>query len=197
MYVVRRESASVAEDFRHAGKLRGSDDGEAHILPAARDLVRSGLGYVDGERTALFLEGFMKTHRLPEKELALFAAAIRLELLRYLLDSLHAKEGAERAAENVLRPVRLAATDLYRVVESVNPTEKILRNDPSGAYQRMDVQSRAVYRRELSRLAARYGLEEAQAAERVLELSRRAGGNEDYKRHVAIIYLRSRSEKGK
>jgi cyclic beta-1,2-glucan synthetase len=188
MYIVRREAAGIAEDFRHAGSLSAAADGRAAVLSAAMDLVRSGLGYVDGERTALFLEGFMKVRRLPEKELMLFAASIRLELLRYLLEKLSTKDEAEKNAENVFKTMfRLAATDLYKVCESVNPTEKILRRDPSDDYRRMNVQSRALYRREISRLAAKNKIEEAAAAEKALALSSSAGG---YKRHVGYYIFR-------
>jgi cyclic beta-1,2-glucan synthetase len=182
MYIVRREAAAAAEDFKHAGRLSGGGDSGAAVLSAARDLVRSGLGYVDGERTAIFLEGFQQSLRLSEKELMLIAPSIRLELLFYLYESITGGSEAEQAAESVFKTLfRLASTDLYRVIESVNLTERILRRDPSGDYQRMDIESRAAYRRELLRLAEAYGMEEAEAAQHCIELAQRSEG---YKRHV-------------
>ncbi len=196
MYMVRRESASVAEDFKRAGRLGADSEGCAAVLIAARGLVRAGSGFVDGERTALYLSGFMECRRLPERELTLFAASLRLELLRYLYENISSSgdnnaddasgsaqsSEAEQIAENVFKTLfRLAATDLYKVLESVNPTEKILRLDPSGHYCKMDVQSRAIYRRELAKLASGRGIEESDAAKTALEL---ASAGEGYKRHV-------------
>ncbi len=188
MYIVRREAAAVFEDFRHAGRLGGGGERGAAVLSAARDLVRSGLGYVDGERAAVFLEGFQQKLRLSEKELMLIAPAIRLELLSYLYESISSNSEAEQSAESVFKTLfRLAATDLYRVIESVNLTERILRKDPSCDYQSMDIESRAAYRRALSRLAEAYGIEEAQAAERCVSL---AAKSEGYRRHVGYYIYR-------
>ena len=59
-------------------------------------------------------------------------------------------------------------------LESLVPFDKILREDPAGAYSAMDVESRNVYRETVSRIAQRSDRTELEIAQEALTLARQA-----------------------
>jgi cyclic beta-1,2-glucan synthetase len=60
------------------------------------------------------------------------------------------------------------------VLEQLVPFDGILREDPAGAYARMDVESRNVYRERVSRIAQRSDRSELDVAKKALALARQA-----------------------
>lgn len=65
-------------------------------------------------------------------------------------------------------------TDWQQVFEEANRTEKILREDPSGVYSRMDAESRDLYRTAVLQLAEHSALRETEIAEAAVGLARQA-----------------------
>ncbi len=65
----------------------------------------------------------------------------------------------------------LGATDWREFVETLSVTEKKLREDPSGAYSRMDFATRDHYRHQVEHLARRSGLGECDVARKAIQLA--------------------------
>jgi cyclic beta-1,2-glucan synthetase len=65
----------------------------------------------------------------------------------------------------------VAATDWKELFERINAIEHILRQDPCGAYARMDFESRDVYRKTIAHLARRSKATEPQIALKALEFA--------------------------
>jgi cyclic beta-1,2-glucan synthetase len=75
-------------------------------------------------------------------------------------------------ASNIFTSLRFLSTaDLRDLLHSQSAVEQILSRDPSGIYPSMDEESRAQYRRIISRLAQRRKMSEASAAKQAIYLS--------------------------
>lgn len=75
-------------------------------------------------------------------------------------------------AGNIFTSLRfLSAADLREMLHSQSNVERILSRDPSGIYPSMDEESRAQYRRIVSRLAQRGRMSETSVAEQAIRLS--------------------------
>lgn len=81
----------------------------------------------------------------------------------------------------------LSSADFSELLQSASAVENLLKQDPADVYSDMDEASRAFYRHELSRLAERRHISEADAAETVLLLARK--GADARRRHVGYYIL--------
>ncbi len=185
-YLAERAGKTAAAELRALGRLPrclGTD--RALISEAASALVRSGRGEVTGERVRLFLEEFQKVRVLTERELSAFVPALTAELCAFLEAVLPEKEAGDDAGrallfKNIFTSLRaLSVIDVSDILEAVNRVEAALRQDPAGVYPLMDEETRRSYRARLALEARRAGMEEFDAAKKVLEL---ASQGED--RHV-------------
>ena len=182
-YLAQREGLGAARELKAAGRLRGVGKRRALIMELAEALVRSGGGAVTKERIEVFLMGFQKSRVLTRAELACLISAIKAALVLLLAElaaHLLSEDSGEALAEAVgavFTSLRVLATvDLSCVIERVDLTEGILRRDPSGVYTKMDERTRDSYRREVSRLAKRFGAAEHKIAQRVLKLAENSEG---------------------
>ena len=185
-YLAERAGKAAAAELRALGKLpRCLGGGQALVFEAASALVRSGRGEVTGERMRLFLDEFQKVRVLTERELSAFVPALTAELCAFLeaiLPEGEVRDDAERALlfKNIFTSLRaLSVIDAGDILEAVNRVEAALRQDPAGIYPLMDEDTRRSYRSRLALEARRAGMEEYDAAKKVLEL---ASQGED--RHV-------------
>ncbi len=81
----------------------------------------------------------------------------------------------------------LSSAELSSELCRLSRIEKLLMKDPSGIYGKMADESKAMYRTAVVKLAKRYGLSEEEAADRCVELSKRA--TDERKRHVGYYIL--------
>jgi cyclic beta-1,2-glucan synthetase len=66
---------------------------------------------------------------------------------------------------------KIANADWKEVFERINAIERVLRNDPAGAYSQMDFTSRDTYRRIIAHLAKRSKFNEQQVTRKVVEIA--------------------------
>lgn len=196
-YLAQREGKYAAADIRAAGPLRRTEDGPL-TAEACGALVRSGGGSVTEERMAAFLEGFQTVCPLSRAELSVFAPFVKAALVTQLA-ALYAGEDEQsgetaKAAGAVFTSLRLLATlDLSALLERVDLTEGLLRQDPAGVYPRMDERTRDHYRRAVTRLARRAGTNEQRLARCLLDMAARS--EEGPRRHVGYwIFTRPMGE---
>ena len=105
-----------------------------------------------------------------------------------------ARQDAQEQARLAGSLTRIAAAfqaleqlDWARAVESADPLHRLLEDDPSGLYPRMDSDSRMQYRRRIAWLAQRFDAEETAVAQAVLDLADDAA--EDRLEHHVGWYL--------
>jgi len=107
----------------------------------------------------------------------------------------------------------ISSFDWSEIFETVSSLENILRQDPDGTYQRMDINSRNYYKRQIGMLAKGYRVSELHIAKEAIELAGKAslekrtedGANDHSKRcHVGyylvgkgleLLEIRRKSEK--
>ncbi|WP_206810496.1 GH36-type glycosyl hydrolase domain-containing protein [Paradesulfitobacterium ferrireducens] len=68
----------------------------------------------------------------------------------------------------------LAEENWPRFFEEVSPVQKVLEQDPSGVYSKMDFASRDVYRHEIEKLARRFKISELKIAREIIERAQSA-----------------------
>jgi cyclic beta-1,2-glucan synthetase len=68
----------------------------------------------------------------------------------------------------------IADLDWKEVFETINQTDRILRDDPAEAYSRMDFESRQAYRQSVAELASRSRWSEQEIAQKAVALARKA-----------------------
>ncbi len=108
----------------------------------------------------------------------------------------HQREATEQVAiGNVITSMRLLSSiDWTLFFERVSLVEQILRQDPAGAYARMDFATRDRYRHSVEQLAKGAGQPEPSVARRAVDLAseaQRTGPQTDRRHHVGY-YLISR-----
>ncbi|HEX7369100.1 MAG TPA: glucoamylase family protein [Rhodanobacteraceae bacterium] len=86
---------------------------------------------------------------------------------------------------------KISETNWSELLERVSTVDRILGEDPAGAYTNMDFATRGRYRHAIESLALRSGRSEREVAERVLEMARvQCGSNDDPRvRHVGYYLI--------
>ena len=183
-YIARREGVLAIKELETAGKLRVDSAGRVLITELSAALVRSGGGALDKKRCELFLTGFQQSRPLSLTELSLFPAALRAALIGELLELCRKTSMPDTAGnmERIFTSLRLlGAADFSDILERVDQTEQMLREDPSGIYPHMDEKTRGEYRRRVAYLAKRMRNAEYRVARQAVKLAGQGAGRA---RHV-------------
>lgn len=184
-YLAVREAKNAIRSISEEKELRVCDDGII-ILKAAETLVNAGRGKLDGERIKLFLDGFQSVSALPGAELYLFPAALRAALVIRLSGSKDAED-----MEAIFSSLRfLASENIQKIIESADITEKLLMSDPAGVYPHMSEESRSYYRKALSDMAKKSGMDEHHYAAAILKNAREAN------RHIGFELFPEKEKSG-
>jgi len=194
---------SQIADLRHAlrpsllRKLPKTREGEprihriaaAWLTDVAAEWLLSAPGVVDSDALMPFAHTLRETHSLQTIELWAFAPLLKLAVIERLCANLE----IERVVAGCVRTVwAMEAISWRDFVETASRAEAVLRQDPAGAYARMDFPTRDRYRRELTQLARRARLSEEEVAKMALECAEqaKAGDNPDTRtRHVGYYLL--------
>ncbi|MGI6014241.1 MAG: GH36-type glycosyl hydrolase domain-containing protein [Oscillospiraceae bacterium] len=187
-YLIQREGRTACETLRDTDLLRCSMDNIPILRILAYHLVQSGLGSVTETRCETFLIGFQHCCILSMDELSLLTTAIRaalVETLAAVCQDLEA-ETAPDQMNRLISSLRLLATrDFHDLLERIDHTEQILRQDPAGIYPVMDEKSRNQYRRQIARLSLAKGTPEYHIAEELLQLAKQ--GTSPRERHIGYF----------
>ena len=181
-YLAAREGEQARRCFAAGGQIRGAESGGSVLQVCARGVLWA-VPELEREGLKRYLEGFQSVCPLSEKELSLLVSALAGALLERLgklcacEEALEAGQVEEGEMAQIFTALRaLSAGNWGTLLEQASQVERILAQDPSGCYPRMDQDSRRRYRQRLCVLARRYGLEEGEAARRALELAQRGEG---------------------
>ncbi|HEY4054399.1 MAG TPA: glucoamylase family protein [Terriglobales bacterium] len=147
-------SAAVAEAYLHAVKFN-----------------------FDEKSFIAYLDGFQKSSPLKFRELWALLPAMELVLLEQVaVRARKLLQTGEAVSVGVCICSLREINQLHwkEVLEPQIAFDQVLRQDPAGAYARMDFESRNLYREKIVRIAARSDFTEMEVAQEVLELARRA-----------------------
>ncbi len=183
-YLAHREGLSSVQELRSCGKIPAAK-GTAALFSLCQALIRSGDGKVTPERSLFFLQGCQQVYVLSRRELLRFVAVLKAAAISELSE-LYASgidgDFAAKAAEKLFSTLRALSTiDFSEILESVDKTEQILKQDPAEVYPKMSEKTRNHYKKRVEKLARAYHVSEYRIAEHVLELARSADGDA---RHV-------------
>jgi cyclic beta-1,2-glucan synthetase len=125
-------------------------------------------------------------YELEKLERRLRPEGVTLELLAHREHNRQA--AAQVSVSNIITSMRLLSTlDWRDFFESVSRVDRVLREDPAGAYDGMDFTTRDCYRHHIERIARRTKTDEIETARRVVEFS--AGATDDERKKHIGYYL--------
>jgi cyclic beta-1,2-glucan synthetase len=130
-----------------------------------------------------FCLAFEETTPLKFHEIGALVPALKLVLLEQIAARgnrllSNPQDPASKSSERITTCIRtyrhVAQTSWKDELETLIPFDRILREDPAGAYAAMDLESRNVYRERVARIAQRSDRTELEVAEQALTLARQA-----------------------
>ncbi len=191
-YIVERAFQLVREEFPPAfeRRLPRSSTGQLRGFPVAyalaQEIVTAGAQHIEMEATVRFIEAFQTVRPLSVAEVWALPVLLRIVQLEALASAVAVTLPVEEPAEATtadhivaacIRSLRtLETTDWNAFFEGVSETERILREDPAGAYARMDFDTRDRYRKVVEELAARSDWSEEAVAREAVARSRKSVG---------------------
>jgi len=157
------------------------------ILPRVLAIAQGFLAEADtalskGQFTA-FCIAFEEAMPLTFHEIGALVPALKLVLLEQIATrgSCFVNNPTSKTCKQVVPYIRawqhVAQTSWKDELETLVPFDRILREDPVGAYAAMDVQSRNVYRERVANIAQRSDRTELEVAEEALALARQGREN--------------------
>jgi cyclic beta-1,2-glucan synthetase len=154
----------------------------SRVLPIAQDFL-AGVDYQFSESTfTSYLNSFQNLTVLRMQELWSLVPAMKIVLLDRLLEKTAEKSGhladspsSSPGMEELVRSlVEIKQTTWKNVIEPLIVFDKILREDPAGAYAGMDYESRELYRRKIVNISDHSDCPETKVAQHAVDLAREA-----------------------
>ena len=152
------------------------------ILPRVLAIAEGFLNEVDAglpkEQFAAFCLAFEETTPLEFHEIGALVPALKLVLLEQIAarGTSFVNNPTSNSSERVVPLIRtlqhVTQTSWKDELEGLIPFDRILRDDPAGAYVEMDVESRNVYRETVAKIAHRSDRTELEVAKEALALAR-------------------------
>ncbi|MBA3915846.1 MAG: glycosyl transferase, partial [Acidobacteriales bacterium] len=180
--LLESEADSVVESLKKEETTPHVRDASGQIIPRAAAIAEAFLRHTGNryseQEFSTFIEGFQTNVPLQMKELWALVPAMKLVLLERvialgtpLLTDPMKMTGVEVPVQS-LRDV--GQTSWKDLIEPLICFEAILREDPAGAYARMEFDSRDLYRTRLVQFAERSDCSELEVAQQAVALAREA-----------------------
>jgi cyclic beta-1,2-glucan synthetase len=180
--LVRADVRSTKDGFKLVRKLPHVRTPDGAIVPrvvalAAGFLAASGYEFSEESFTA-YVQAFQQSTVLKLAEIWAMVPAMKLVLLEEI-----AARGTKVAADPegsygagvCVRSLRdIGQTAWKEVIEPLIRFDQVLRDDPAGAYPRMDFESRDLYRTEIAEIGERSDMTETEIATEAIALARTA-----------------------
>lgn len=179
-YLAHREGLSSASDLYGCGKVP-SARGTAALFLLCEALIRSGDGMVTVERSEKFLQGCQQVYILSRRELTYFVPCLKAAAISELAELYGSdldEDYAARSAEKLFSTLRALSTlDFSEMLENVDKTEQILKQDPAGIYPEMSEKTRSHYKRRVEKLSKSFKVGEYRVAQHILGLAQNSEGD--------------------
>src|SRR5579871_1474731 len=196
LFLLKGELQELQSAFREPTNLPNihAEDGSLvpRIAPVAKDYLRSTQFRFSEEGFSQYVQAFQKVATLNVAELWGLVPALKLALLEEITE--RTIKFLERPANSydlsvpVLSLVNIRQTSWKQVIEPLILFDEVLRQDPAGAYGRMDYDSRDLYRRKLVNIANHSDCSEMEVAREVLALAKDAQKHSHEDARVAERY---------
>jgi hypothetical protein len=194
VHLLSSEFESMCEAFKVRQKMPLVRTPSGAIIPRVVVLAEAFLaatGYQFSEKTfAAYLDAFQQQTVLKIKELWMLIPALKLVLLEKITD--RGTRALANSSESYgigicVSSLRDATQASWKdVLEPLILPDHILRKDPAGAYSRMDLDSRDLYRNKLVDIAEHSDFSEMEVATAVLALARAAQQRSEADPRVAL-----------
>jgi len=182
--IVETELQNTVGDLRFQTDLPHVRNAAGEVIPRPLGLAQGFLEAVSCEFSepefVTFVEAFQKKTVLQSHELQALVPSLKLILLeriaagaRQVLRDPH--DNSQNLALYIRSLQDVGHTSWHETLELLNVIDRLLREDPAGAYAQMDSESRQYYRRKLANIAEHSDFPELKVAERVVALARDAG----------------------
>ena len=163
------------------------------VLAIAQDLLYSaGYRYSDRAFTT-YMEAFQTVTGLNMSELSLLIPSLKLVTLEEFADRaekvLAAPAEPQRVSDLIGSLRELSEAPWKDLLEPLIVFERVLATDPAKAYERMDFQSRELYRHTVAHFAANSDCTELEIAQLAIDLSKRAA--KEHEPDPRLVWRRS------
>ncbi|HET6176702.1 MAG TPA: glucoamylase family protein [Candidatus Sulfotelmatobacter sp.] len=174
------ELQNIAESLKQESKTPHVRTASGQVVPQVLALAEGFLEAVSyefsEEEFTLFVEVFQQTKALQLQELWTLVAALRLVLLEQIAvrskGVLQDPSAESQYLGTCVRSLReIGQTTWKEALEPLIGIDRVLRQDPAGAYAQMDFESRDNYRKKLSNIAKHSDCSELKVAEKALALA--------------------------
>ena len=139
---------------------------------------------------AAYIQAFQQVTVLRQAELWMLVPVMKLVLLEQIAERarrLLEDSAASYGVQSPLRSLHAIKEAAWKdVIEPLILFDRLLRDDPAGAYPRMDYETRELYRNNLVRIADRCDCSEIKVASTVLSLSREAQAHSNQDPRVTL-----------
>jgi cyclic beta-1,2-glucan synthetase len=144
-------------------------------------LVAAAYQFTEPAFTA-YVQAFQETALLNVNELWALVSSMKLALLQEIAiraSRVLANGNASHGVGTCIRSLRDVGDSSWKdVIEPLIAFDSVLREDPAGAYSRMDFESRELYRKQIVAIAERSDCTEMAVAQEALSLAREAGSKQ-------------------
>ena len=152
---------------------------EPRVATVAALYVTAVEGDFSPQTFRIFMNALQGHEPLNLDELWQIAAFLRFTLLESILEEAHALLQTSQSDSVPLLSVRLRSlrtitdADLFYLIEPLIVFDAVLNQDPAGAYARMDLESRDLYRKRVAFVARNSDCTESKVAQAALDLASR------------------------
>jgi len=182
IFLLGGELAEACATFNQHHKLPQARTSDGTIIPRiaalAKDFLSAG-AYQFGEASfTSYIQAFQEITVLKMAELWMLIPVMKLVLLEQIAARgrrVIADSSGSYGIHNLVRSLLdIKQSSWKAVIEPLILFDHVLREDPAGAYSRMDYEARELYRRKLVNIADHSDYSEMQVASEVLALARQA-----------------------
>ena len=182
VHLIEGELQRVCQTFQPRHKVAQVRTPDGHVISriaAVADdyLAASGYQFSESGFTA-YIRAFQQVSLLNVAELWMLIPVLKLVLLEHVAKRaallLRDRNHSDGAHDLLASLQEIRQTSWKVVIEPLILFDQVLRQDPAGAYSRMDYDSRELYRRKVVDIADHCDCSEMKVASEVLSLARRA-----------------------
>jgi cyclic beta-1,2-glucan glucanotransferase len=182
-----RETRSALPSIRQLCRIESPGSGVTVRAYSAMEAYLQAVHFRIGRHTlSVFFNSLQETTSFGYAEIWMSQSLAQLILLERIVETAERFVGTDPFARGEIAPALLTDTDLPAVLsclqqvlqlnwkalfDEISRTDRILRDDPQGAYPQMDQESRHLYCKTVAELARRSHRSEREVAERAIDLA--------------------------
>ena len=189
MRLIRTAVRDVRDSRRALRSVPGAVDGDCPVEPrpcvVAKQYLKAAEDAFSEDGLGAFLDGFQEVVELEMAEIWALRAALQLAILEHIVSA------EPQAWPTLVTSLRQIGEGSWReFFESENIVDRVLAQDPAGAYSAMDSESRDLYREAVAGLSKHSGRPEHEIADAAVSLARQAAAqNASRASHVGFFLI--------